>query len=73
MAKPYCVVIELNDCDKFQEKVNAFAQEGYVMSSSSCGFVNEVEYNFCSTYQAVMVLALPLPVDNKTDSSPSSH
>ena len=48
-------VIEYSDRDKFEFEVNSLLSDGYVLSSSSCGFVDDSKYDYCSSYQAVLV------------------
>ena len=44
-------VIEESDMNKFESKVNDLLQNGYKISSTSCGFVNSEKYDFCSSYR----------------------
>lgn len=47
------IVIEHSDPSSFEEDCNLLAGKGYTISSSSCGFVDSANYDFCSSYQAV--------------------
>lgn len=40
----------------FRRKINVLLNQGYLLSSSSCGFVNDAKYDFCGSWQAVLVL-----------------
>ncbi len=46
-------VIETNDIDKFQMYCDNLISQGFTLSSSSCGFVNDSKYDYCSCYQAI--------------------
>jgi hypothetical protein len=48
-------VIEVSDPTDFEKMVNSFLNEGYKVSSTSCGFVNSEKYDFCGSYQAVLI------------------
>jgi len=48
-------VIDLCDSAKFEAEVNSWLSKGYVISSTSCGFVQSEKYEFCTSYQAVLV------------------
>ena len=52
------VVLESNDTEAFEDDMNMYLEQGYDVSSSSCGFVNSEQYEFCSSYQAILVLKL---------------
>jgi hypothetical protein len=48
-------VIDSCDSTKFEKEVNEFLSKGYIVSSTSCGFVPSEKYEFCSSYQAILV------------------
>lgn len=48
-------VVGSNDGDDFQKKVNKLLDEDYVVSSTYCGFVQSAEYDFCGSYDAILV------------------
>ncbi len=48
-------VIDENNGKVFESKCNELLKAGWVLDSSSCGFVNSEEYDFCSSYQAIFV------------------
>lgn len=50
------ITIESSDCDKFEAQVNDLLSDGYRISSTSCGFVSSEQYDFCSSYHAVLVI-----------------
>lgn len=41
---------------EFEGFANAMIEDGYIMQSSSCGFINSENYNFNSIYQAIFIL-----------------
>lgn len=47
-------VIYETEPELFEKKVNELLEQGYCILSSSCGYKNSEEYNFCSTYQAIL-------------------
>lgn len=49
------IVIEANSKPEFVGKVNFNLERGYKISSTSCGFVDSAEYDYCSVYQAILV------------------
>ena len=49
------LVLEESDKGKFEFNVNVYLSEGWTISSTSCGFVNSERYDFCSTYQAILI------------------
>lgn len=49
------IAIEFSDKDQFQEKCENLITNGYKIMSSSCGFVDSSEYDFCSVYQAIFI------------------
>jgi len=54
--KQNVVVLESNSCEDFENDLNMYVGEGYLVSSTCCGFMN-AEYDYASIYQAVLVLA----------------
>jgi hypothetical protein len=48
-------IVEKQDKDEFKKACDELLKRGYQLSSSSCGFVNSGEYNFCNVYQAVFI------------------
>jgi|GEM_PF-5074274 len=51
-------VVTVSQCDSnvFQDDCLKLINEGYVMSSSSCGTIDSAEYDYCETYQAIFIL-----------------
>lgn len=47
--------IESSDCDKFQDEVNNYLLDGWKISSTYCGFVQSEQYDFCSSYHAILI------------------
>lgn len=48
-------VIESSDAISFEDQVNEELKRGYKVLSGSCGFVNSEEYDFCSSFQAILI------------------
>lgn len=48
-------VVDSSDEELFTSRCNKLLDAGYILSSSSCGFVNSKEYDFCSAYHAIFV------------------
>lgn len=48
-------VINMTDEDEFQETVNDFLGKGWVISSTACGFINSETYDFCTSFQAILI------------------
>ena len=47
----------VNHCDEdiFTKKVNEHLKNGYKISSTHCGFMNHIEYDFQTSFQAILV------------------
>ena len=43
----------------FADMVNSLLAEDWKLHSSSCGFVNSENYDFCNSYQAILVRDKP--------------
>ena len=63
MRKPV-VVVESADMHEFERECLQLFEDGYRLDSSSCGFVNSEEYDFCQSYQAIFVDKQP-PADKE--------
>lgn len=48
-------VINITDEDEFEREINKWLLQGYKVSSSSCGFVNSESYDFCTSFQAILI------------------
>ena len=48
-------VVENSDETKFETECNKLIQDGYKISSTSCGIINSEAYDFCTFYQAILV------------------
>ena len=51
-------IITVESCDKkkFEDEVNELLSQGYKMCTCSCGFIDNERYDFCSSYQAVLIV-----------------
>lgn len=49
-------VVNRSDEDEFTQEVNELLQEGYKISSTDCGFVNDSQYDYCSSFMAILVI-----------------
>ena len=47
--------IETYDKDKFEMYSDNLTSQGFILSSSYCGFVNDPKYDYCSVYQAIFI------------------
>lgn len=47
-------VIDLSDESEFENMVNAYLEEGWKISSTSCGFIDSEVYDFERVYQAIL-------------------
>ena len=50
-----CHIIDTMCDAKFTREVTKYIEEGYVVSSSFCTVINDETYQYCSSYQAIMV------------------
>ena len=48
-------VISLSSESEFENMVNAYLQEGWKISSTSCGFINSGLYDYKDWYQAILI------------------
>lgn len=48
-------VVNLTDESDFEKEVNRLLDWGYQISSTSCGFVNSEEYEFCTNFQTILI------------------
>lgn len=48
-------VVESSNKDKFESLTQDLMNQGYKISSTSCGFVNSEKYDFCDSYQAILI------------------
>jgi hypothetical protein len=51
-------IIDSDSVTNFEEEVNGLLEEGWELSSSSCGFINSEEYSFKDFYQAILIRRL---------------
>ena len=47
--------IEHSDPNKFENEINQLLQDDYKILSTSCGFANSEQYDFCSFYHAILI------------------
>jgi hypothetical protein len=50
------VIVNETGKENFQNLCSKMVEDGYILSSSSCGFVNSKDYNFQDIFQAIFVL-----------------
>ena len=50
------VTISRSDEDQFTKDVNELLVLGWEILSTSCGFVNSEQYDFCGSYQAILAI-----------------
>lgn len=48
-------IVEDNDKDEFEEKVNVLLNTGYTILSSNCSMINSEAYDFANYYQAMLL------------------
>lgn len=51
--KPNILIVESSDKDEFGRVCNDLGEDGYIMRSCSCRFLNIEQYEFCSAYHAI--------------------
>lgn len=61
------MVVDESDEKQFEEQVNSLLNDGWEILSSSCGFADSEQYDFCSVYKAIMIYDPPIQfgVDGK--------
>ena len=47
-------VVNLVDENDFEKEINQLLELGYQISSTSCGFIDSKEYDFCTSFQAIL-------------------
>lgn len=47
-------VINLSDEAEFENILNAYLEEGWRIPSTSCGFLDSENYNFQTSFQAIL-------------------
>jgi len=50
------VTISRSDEDQFTKDVNELLVLGWEILSTSCGFVDSEQYDFCGSYQAILAI-----------------
>ena len=48
-------VINMGDEDEFEKTVQGFLNNDWRISSTSCGFTNSEKYDFCTSFQAILI------------------
>lgn len=51
----YIKVIESSNLERFESQVQDLLNQGYIVSSTSCGFVQSEKYDFCSDFKAILI------------------
>jgi hypothetical protein len=52
-------VINLSDEDAFEIQINKLLSDGWDILSTNCGFCDSEKYDFCSSYQAILINPKP--------------
>lgn len=52
---PVIIVCHYHE-DDFEASCKKLFESGYRVSSTSCGFINDAEYDYCISLQAIFVL-----------------
>lgn len=47
--------IDMSCPDRFDSEVQLYLDQGYKVSSTSCGFVQSEAHDFCGSYQAILI------------------
>ena len=47
--------VNITDENAFEKEVNNLLHKGWRVSSTACGFCNSESYDFCTSFQAVLV------------------
>jgi len=55
MPNPPVVTVSLGKEAEFENRCEELICQGYKLSSTSCGFANSEQYDFCGVYQAIFV------------------
>jgi len=50
-----CIVVEWSSASDFEDEVNALLKDGYTVLSSNCGFIDSENYNFASSFMAILL------------------
>lgn len=53
LDRPPVIVIDATEPQEFESRCKELYELDYRMDSSSCGFVDSQDYDFCSSYQAI--------------------
>ena len=49
------ILVNETDHIKFSEKCNELISQGYIVSSTSCGFIDSAEYDYCLVLNAILI------------------
>lgn len=49
------MIVEHADEEVFKQSCKEWVEKGYKVSSTSCGFINSEEYDYCDWYQAILI------------------
>mgnify|MGYP003389661331 FL=1 len=53
LDRPPVIVVDVTTPVEFESRCRELYEFGYKMDSSSCGFVNSEDYDFCGSYKAI--------------------
>lgn len=48
-------VINMSDETEFESVINDWLEDGWIISSTACGFINSENYDFCTSFQAILI------------------
>lgn len=48
-------VLNITDETEFESTVNTYLEDDWKISSTSCGFINSENYDFCTSFQAILI------------------
>ena len=48
-------VLNMTDEIEFERVVNGYLLEGWEVLSTSCGFINSENYDFCTSFQSILI------------------
>ena len=55
IEKNNVIVIDESSAEEFARLIDESILKGYKINSTNCGFVNSEKYDFCASYQAILI------------------